>query len=210
MDIEPALIEIIRTASRIIVRELGFMHTTLAATAYPPSAVHTLLEIDAQGTLNATQLVETLGLDKSSVSRILNKLIETGELKESTDKEDSRIKQLLLTAQGKRTVNKIHAYGQMQVTTALKQLNLTQQQSVAQGLTTYAQALHTCRTNKNVNTPCPTKISSGYMPGLVGRVAEMHAAFYSQHVGFGQFFESKVASGIAEFAGRLDQPCNGI
>nr|WP_249364539.1 GNAT family N-acetyltransferase [Pseudomonas aeruginosa] len=38
----------------------------------------------------------------------------------------------------------------------------------------------------------------------------MHAAFYSRHAEFGQFFESQVASGVAEFAGRLNTPCNGI
>jgi GNAT superfamily N-acetyltransferase len=54
------------------------------------------------------------------------------------------------------------------------------------------------------------QIVPGYRPGLVGRVAEMHAAFYSRHSGFGQFFESQVATGIAEFAGRLGEPCNGV
>ncbi|WP_415151602.1 GNAT family N-acetyltransferase [Piscinibacter sp.] len=53
-------------------------------------------------------------------------------------------------------------------------------------------------------------VSSGYRPGLVGRITEMHAVFYARHSGFGQFFESQVASGVAEFVGRLDQPCNGI
>lgn len=41
-------------------------------------------------------------------------------------------------------------------------------------------------------------------------MAEMHAVFYARHAGFGQFFESQVASGVAEFAGRLHEPCNGI
>ncbi len=41
------LIDDIRAASRQMVRELGFMEATLAATDYPPSAVHTILEIGA-------------------------------------------------------------------------------------------------------------------------------------------------------------------
>jgi len=53
-------------------------------------------------------------------------------------------------------------------------------------------------------------ISQGYRPGVVGRVTEMHALFYARHAGFGQFFESQVASGVSEFVGRLDRPCNGI
>jgi len=36
----------------------------------------------------------------------------------------------------------------------------------------------------------------------------MHAAHYSRHWGFGQFLESRVASGAAEFTGRPDHPRN--
>lgn len=36
----------IRKSSRIMVRELGLMNPTLAATTYSSSAIHTLLEIE--------------------------------------------------------------------------------------------------------------------------------------------------------------------
>lgn len=58
------LIDEIRTASRLMVRELGFMRATLAATDYSPSAVHTLLEISLRGAMTAAQLVQILGLGK--------------------------------------------------------------------------------------------------------------------------------------------------
>jgi hypothetical protein len=47
--INQSLITEIRRSSRLMVRELGFMNSTLAATDYSPSAVHTLLEISATG-----------------------------------------------------------------------------------------------------------------------------------------------------------------
>ena len=74
----PALVDEIRTASRLMVRELGFMSTTLAATAYSPSAVHTLVEISLRGAMTAAQLVQILGLEKSSVSRMLSRLLAAG------------------------------------------------------------------------------------------------------------------------------------
>lgn len=209
MSAHPALIEEIRSASRTMVRELGFMRATLAATDYSPSAVHSLLEIEAQAGLTAAQLVQLLDLDKSSVSRMVAKLIKAGELVESAD-SDGRVKRLQLTRQGKRTVAAIHAYGQLQVETALEHLNPSQQQAVAQGLAAYAHALSAQRTGEGKAPGSAVEISTGYRPGVVGRVTEMHAAFYARHSGFGQFFESRVASGMAEFAGRLDQPCNRI
>lgn len=207
---DPTLIEKIRTSSRLMVRELGFMSTTLAATDYSPSAVHTLLEIEARGAMTAAQLVQMLGLEKSSVSRMLSKLIKAGELQEVVSEADARVKLLQLTAQGKNTVTKINAYGTMRVLNAITHLKPAQQQVIAQGLSCYAQALHACRDNAVMDDTDLIQMSTGYQPGLIGRVAEMHADFYSRHYGFGHFFEGKVATGLAEFSGRLEAQCNQI
>ena len=81
-----------------MVRELGFMQSTLAASGHSASAV--LLEIDARGAMMRRRSSRFLGLDKSSISRMLAKLIEAGELEEAGD--DARVKQLSLTRAGKR------------------------------------------------------------------------------------------------------------
>src|ERR1700748_3532631 len=96
--IDLSVIDDIRAASRLMVRELGFMEATLAATEYPPSAVHTILEIGVRGPMTAMQLGDVLHLEKSSVSRMVRKLIDSGELKETADPNDARIKPLSLTA----------------------------------------------------------------------------------------------------------------
>ncbi|MET0961372.1 MAG: GNAT family N-acetyltransferase [Noviherbaspirillum sp.] len=61
-----------------------------------------------------------------------------------------------------------------------------------------------------MNTTDTVQIEQGYRPGVIGRITEMHASFYARHAGFGQFFESQVAAGMAEFAGRLGNPGNGL
>lgn len=204
-------VDSIRAASRMMVRELGFMQPTLAATNYSASAVHALLEIDSHVNMASAQLVQLLGLDKSSVSRMLAKLIAAGELHEETDSTDARVKLLRLTEQGCKTVEHIHAFGQMQVKSAFEYLNRSQQQAVAQGLCAYAEALKAHRLNAaEPQQSSSVTVTTGYRPGLVGRIVEMHAAFYSTHSQFGQFFESQVATGVAEFAGRLNQPCNRV
>lgn len=209
MSLPQASVDQIRSASRTMVRELGFMQPTLAGTPYSASAVHALLEIDGQGATTAAQLVAALGLDKSSVSRMLSKLIAAGEIAEEPG-EDGRRKRLVLTAQGRSAVQDIHAFGRRQVTAAMRHLNPSQQQAVAQGLADYARALGLARQACGDQAGDAIRIEQGYRPGLIGRVAEMHAAFYSRHAGFGQFFESQVATGVAEFTGRLGAPCNRI
>ncbi len=54
------------------------------------------------------------------------------------------------------------------------------------------------------------RIVRGYRPGLIGRVAEMHALYYARAAGFGQRFESVVAAGLAAFCDRLDSPASAI
>ena len=65
-----SLIDDIRAASRLMVRELGFMDATVAASDYPPSAVHTILEIGIRGPLTSGELGDFLRLEKSSVDLV--------------------------------------------------------------------------------------------------------------------------------------------
>jgi GNAT superfamily N-acetyltransferase len=53
-------------------------------------------------------------------------------------------------------------------------------------------------------------IKSGYRPGAIGRITELHAAYYHRHWGFGLYFEAKVASGMAEFLCRFDAAHDGF
>ncbi|MGI4779769.1 MAG: bifunctional helix-turn-helix transcriptional regulator/GNAT family N-acetyltransferase [Janthinobacterium lividum] len=207
--LENDLIDDIRASSRLVVRKLGFMQPTLAATDYPPSAVHALMEIGMRGSMTAGDATAFLALEKSSVSRLLRKLVDAGELVESNRAADARIEDLRLTAKGRRTRAAIEKFGRAQVSGALGALDAPAQEAVRVGLATYADALA-----GSGGTPpseaAAARIAEGYRPGVIGRVTEMHLAFYERHCGFGQVFESQVAAGLAEFAGRLTSPLNGL
>lgn len=210
MHSETPVVSVIRRSSRLMVRELGFMASTLASTNYSPSAVHTLVEIALRKEMTAGQLVQLLGLEKSSVSRMLARLIAAGELEEVVSTEDARTKSLRLTGKGRDTVNKINAYSNERVVSAIQSLQPAQQQIISQGLSLYANALLACRETGGDTRPDELKIVQGYLPGMIGRIAEMHGSYYAREHNFGRFFEAKVASGLAEFSGRLDKPCNQI
>ncbi len=140
-----ALIDDIRAASRLMVRELGFMDATVAATDYPPSAVHTILEIGIRGPMNSGELCDFLRLEKSSVSRMVRKLIACGELRETADEADARSKLLSLTAKGRRTLEALHGFGRHQVSGALAALTEAEQRTVREGMMLYARALRLSR-----------------------------------------------------------------
>ena len=51
---------------------------------------------------------------------------------------------------------------------------------------------------------------SGYLPGAIGRIAELHATYYARHWNFGLYFEAKVATQMSEFLGRFDKLADGF
>lgn len=86
MSERPFPINDIRSTSRRLVRELGFMGGDFAGTDLPPSAVHALIEIEACPRISARDLGKMLRLEKSSISRMLRKLVLSGDVLEKRTK----------------------------------------------------------------------------------------------------------------------------
>ncbi|MFS8124348.1 MarR family winged helix-turn-helix transcriptional regulator [Rhizobium sp. BR 250] len=203
---QPFPINDIRSTSRRLVRELGFMGGDFAGTDLPPSAVHALIEIEACPGITARDLGKLLRLEKSSVSRMLRKLVISSDILEEADEKDSRIKRLRLTEQGRERVSAIHGFANRQVSGALTQLSSADAQTIHEGLRLYADALG----NRVKAAATGIEIVEGYRPGLIARITQMHALYYARTSGFGQRFESVVAEGLASFCNRLENPQNAI
>lgn len=54
------------------------------------------------------------------------------------------------------------------------------------------------------------RIETGYKPGAIGRIVELHGTYYHDHWGFGHYFETKVATELSEFFRRYDKNRDGI
>jgi len=51
---------------------------------------------------------------------------------------------------------------------------------------------------------------SGYIPGAIGRIAELHARYYHEYWGFDLFFESRVATELSEFLRHFNEERDGF
>lgn len=210
-DIDPSFIADIRSASRGLVRELGFLNHTIANSELTPSAVHALVEIGRREKLSAKELSEILILEKSTISRMISGLLNKGELEQSRSSSDARNKNISLSPKGRKTLAKINEFAELQVSAALGPVDSHSRMTVLAGLQKYAQALRRIRLpNDREGLPGRLTIEKGYYSGIIGRIAEMHAGYYSDFVGFGAAFESTVASGVAEFVNRLENHRNAL
>lgn len=50
----------------------------------------------------------------------------------------------------------------------------------------------------------------GYVPGAIGAITQLHAAFYAPNSGFGVDFEAKVATELADFCQRMQPERDGL
>jgi len=51
---------------------------------------------------------------------------------------------------------------------------------------------------------------SGYYPGVVGKITEIHAVYYHEHWGFDISFETQVGSELSEFIRKFDDSSDGL
>lgn len=198
----------VRDASRRLVREFGFMGSTLADTNLHASAVHAVIEIGEGRATNAAALCATLNLEKSGVSRMLRKLIEAGEVKEEASGTDGREKVLFLTDKGVETLAAIDSFADKQVLETMALLPQASVETVLQGLQTYATTLRARRLGLPVSLTSDIKIVSGYQPGIVGQCIKLHMDYYARTEGLGAHFEHVLAKGLGDLATRLDKPMN--
>ena len=201
----------LRALSRQLVRELGFMRTTLADSGLAPSAVHAILEVGAAPGIQARELAGILRLDKSNTSRQLAKLQALGLLERRPAPGDARSSALHLSAAGQALRQKIDRFATDQVSDALQRLVPAEQQALLHSLALYAGALAPAGPAGRASTaPAGAAIVEGYVPGCIGDVAALHARFYAQHAGFGPYFEQKVATELAAFAGSPPRAGQGL
>jgi DNA-binding MarR family transcriptional regulator len=70
---------------------------------------HALLEIEARGNPSLGELAQALGLDKSTLSRTVDGMVNMGLVERVFHPHDRRSVQLSLTVQGEGTCNRINA-----------------------------------------------------------------------------------------------------
>ena len=51
---------------------------------------------------------------------------------------------------------------------------------------------------------------SGYFPGVVGKITEIHAVYYHENWGFDVSFETEVGRELSEFVGQFDADRDGL
>jgi putative acetyltransferase len=139
----------IRHASRQIVRELNLLDGKLCIEGFSFSECHLLTELNALGQASASELGEILVLEKSTMSRLVNGVLDQGYVQSKQDPADARRRLLSITAKGKNGLQHINQYSNRQVDQALDYVSPADRQMVVEGMDRYAKSLRYARMGRD-------------------------------------------------------------
>lgn len=100
----------LRELLRLLTRRLGLLDKSeLPCCGITYSQCHTLVEIGGKKCVSINELADLLGLDKSTMSRTVNTMVEQGLLTREPDPEDRRCVHIQLTEAGSKILSNIES-----------------------------------------------------------------------------------------------------
>jgi len=140
-----ASVDSVRNAARHLVRELHLLDGRVECCGIPLSECHLITELNSMGEATASDLCERLVLEKSTMSRLVNRLVDKGLVCASCCEDDRRARVLCLTAEGKMQAEKVDLHARSQVASALDFVGPEEEKAVIEGLGLYARSLRFAR-----------------------------------------------------------------
>lgn len=100
------------------------------------------MELSSEQPLSQSELVQRLGLEKSSVSRLVKILEDRGWIERSRSTTDRRLVQILLSPAGAQATQELAAARRQKFRRVLAHIPEEHQQSVSEALTILVRAIH--------------------------------------------------------------------
>jgi DNA-binding MarR family transcriptional regulator/ribosomal protein S18 acetylase RimI-like enzyme len=160
--------------------------------------VRVLYELAHHRGITATDLTQSLGLDKGYLSRILKRFRSKGWLARSSAGEDARRHLLALTPAGRRAFAPLEKRSRRQVRAMLAALDEPKRRQTLD-------AMQTVRSNLASHTDADAPVVlRAHRPGDIGWVIQRHGELYAREYDWNLEFEALVADIAAKFLRDFD------
>lgn len=172
----------------------GHLHTQ-----YTLTEARVLYELAQHDCVEALDLRRELSLDAGYLTRILTKLEGEGLLSRSRSTADARRQTIALTKAGRATFSTLNRRASRDVSRLLAPLSDRDRTRLRDAMATVRTLLDDTQRPGEVLVRSPR-------PGDLGWVIERNAALYSAEYGWDASYETLVASIVADFAAKANQP----
>jgi DNA-binding MarR family transcriptional regulator/N-acetylglutamate synthase-like GNAT family acetyltransferase len=198
MPVSEEKIERVRRFNRFYTRRIGLLREGLLDTPFSLTQARVLFEIAHQPGTRSANLSSDLGLDPAYLSRLLASFERRKLIVRSPSRDDRRVVQLRLTAQGRAAFARLDALSREQSGELLGNLKNGDQQRLTDSMAAIQQVLEAAP------PPEPTVVLRTHRIGDIGWVVARHGEIYEQEYQWDATFEGMVAEIAGKFLTHLD------
>jgi DNA-binding MarR family transcriptional regulator len=123
----------------------------------PLSQCHVLLEIEERGQATTGQLAKSLNLDKSTLSRTIDGLVNNGQLERQANPSDRRYIPLSLTKQGQATCDVINRLSDEYYARALERIPSAKMEQIIENFAMLVKAILDYESQIDAKSGCCTE-----------------------------------------------------
>jgi DNA-binding MarR family transcriptional regulator/GNAT superfamily N-acetyltransferase len=188
--------EAVREFNRFYTRHIGVLGNAHLGSQFSLTEVRVLYELAHRDHLTASEIADTLDLDRGYLSRMLRSFKKRGLIQAKVSTTDRRHAYLRLTTVGKRAFAPLDEGARAGVIEMLEPLSGAQQQRVIGAM----QEIHTALSAAPATEPSSDAYTlRGHRPGDMGWIVHRHGVLYFQEYGWDERFEAVVAHVVADF-----------
>jgi DNA-binding MarR family transcriptional regulator/N-acetylglutamate synthase-like GNAT family acetyltransferase len=191
-------IEAVRRFNRFYTQQIGILQEKLLRSPFSLVEARVIYELAQHTETTATELANTLGLDRGYLSRTLSGFKRQGIIDRKPSKADARQSLLRLTRRGREAFAFLNARSQEEIQGMLGQLSTTDQNHLIQAMNAIQSLL-----GGKPQTKVPY-ILRPHQPGDMGWIVHRHGVLYSREYGWDERFEALVAGIVAKFIDNYD------
>ena len=195
-------IQDMRAFNRWYTDVIGLLNRHLLDSNYNLSEARLIYELHKAETLQASQVMGLMHIDKSYLSRMLKRLEKERLVSRKQSREDGRAAMLSLTEKGQREFAQLNDASDEQISSLVKHLNEEQREALVEHMDAIRRMMGGVMEEPVVRAA--VTIRTTVEPGDLGYIAYLHGRIYDNENQYGLGFESYVLEGLGEFGARYD------
>jgi len=198
----------IRHFNRYYTNIIGLLDRHILNSPFSLPEARILYELHHREGVQASGIIESLGIDKGYLSRILDNFANRKLIVRRRSQADGRQMHIYLTEKGRVAFKELDHASNEQLRQLLNGLTATEGEKLSHTMKDIMQLLARAQ-DPGVSAPgarpdAAVTIRTDLRPGDLGYVIHLHGRLYKEEQNFGIGFEAYVAQGLAEFYKQYD------
>lgn len=205
----------IRSFNRYYTNIIGLLDRHILNSPFSLPEARILYELHHREGVQASGIIESLGIDKGYLSRILDNFANRKLIVRRRSQADGRQMHIYLTEKGRVAFKELDQASNEQLRQLLNGLTAAEGEKLSHTMKDIMQLLARAQ-DPGVSAPgarsnaAAVTIRTDLRPGDLGYVIHLHGRLYKEEQNFGIGFEAYVAQGLAEFYKQYDPEKDGV